>query len=536
MHFKYSSLHDKALQLSSWIETEVNQAPFRLVAVYSLVYFTIVLGMANLKLLWFDEFITFYIARQHSFAAIFDALHRAVDQNPPLTHIVTWWSMAAFGEGNIAFRLPAILFFWAATVALFMFLRKRVPAIFAISSVLILFGTRAFDYAFDERPYALLIAFSIFSLLAWRGVVEGRRPNLAAIALSLCLAAGISSHYYAVLAFVPITVGEAVRTVVRRRIDWRVWSALAAAGCFLCVYLPNIHASLALYKPHAWNKPTTDFLTDVYDKLLEETEWPILAVLALAAAGVLRSWLRKESRDPVLPMHERAAVMVLMGSPTLAYIIAVIKTGQVTERYVLPATWGFAIALAVCGYRLSRKVRWVPALMLTVTACWFISSAAFNTSDLIDQRAQMQRIREHALSHGGTIVVPDSLLVLPLMHYSSPEDRARIVLPIDFDAVHRYQHEDSAEQTLFAGHDLFPVKMVRTSELRKQFPTFTIVGNDTSWLIRKYSDENVSLNLLPDYARFGYPASLTPMFRRGPQFYQVTKPEPLVLRAAKRAD
>jgi hypothetical protein len=38
------------------------------------------------------------------------------------------------------------------------------------------------------------------------------------------------AHYYAVLIAAPIAVGEIVRQVLRRRIDWKPWIALVAAG------------------------------------------------------------------------------------------------------------------------------------------------------------------------------------------------------------------------------------------------------------------------------------------------------------------
>src|SRR4051794_14588203 len=100
------------------------------------------------------------------------------------------------------------------------------------------------------------------------------RPDRNGIAL----AAGISTNYFAVLAFLPPAAGELVRTAMRARrvrpgtptefsrdrrdrrpgllgaIDFRVWIGLAVAASPLLVYRPLIEHSIAQFAPHAWNK------------------------------------------------------------------------------------------------------------------------------------------------------------------------------------------------------------------------------------------------------------------------------------------
>jgi hypothetical protein len=246
------------------IEEAINRRPAVLITSICMFAFAVMAAQALNKLMWFDEFITFYIAKLGSLHAIWRALARGTDPNPPLSHWLAALSLRAFGANSFAARLPFMLAGIAGLFALFAFLRRRIPPLYASVGVLFFMSTAAFDYFFEARSYALTLAFSALSLLFWQEAAEGARPILSSVALGVVLAGGICSNYFAVLAFFPIAAGELVRNISQRRFEWRVWIALAVSGSTLLLYLPLIHRAVARFSPYAWNRVDLDMALDGY--------------------------------------------------------------------------------------------------------------------------------------------------------------------------------------------------------------------------------------------------------------------------------
>src|SRR4051812_6892081 len=303
----------------------VNRNPTKVFFAITALYFLITITQASVRLLWFDELVTFYIAKLNAVGTIWRALANGADPNPPLTHVLMMWSMKLFGDSAVALRLPAIMASWLGLSCLYFFLRKRVPVVYAAAGVFFFMATAAFDYSYEGRSYPLMLGFAMLSLLAWRWTVESSHPYLSAALLALALAGGVSSNYFAVLAFFPIAAGEFVRNIEQRRLEFRVWIALAAASLTLLIYLPLINHAIARFSPHAWNKPRVDVIPDSYTEMIEYILIPAIVVMGLA----LLAWLRQRRTgrrllltDP-LPRHEAVAVLVNMMYPFIGYGVAV---------------------------------------------------------------------------------------------------------------------------------------------------------------------------------------------------------------------
>jgi len=120
--------------------------------------------------------------------------------------------------------------------------------------------------------------------------VSERRSSL--IGMTLALAAGISTNYFAVLAFFPIAVGELARPILHLRksddqaifpaFDLRVWAALVLAGMPLFIYCPLIAHLIAEFAPYAWNKVSLDQVFDSYTEIVEVILYPILSLFVFA--------------------------------------------------------------------------------------------------------------------------------------------------------------------------------------------------------------------------------------------------------------
>jgi hypothetical protein len=83
------------------------------------------------------------------------------------------------------------------------------------------------------------------------------------------------------------------------------------------------------------------------------------------------------------------------------------------------------------------------------------------------------------------VVVGDSLAVTPLYWYGSAELRQQIVFPVDFDAIHRSEAEDSGEENLWSGRDgVFPVDIDTPSELLRDDEEQIVIAPLDGWLAR----------------------------------------------------
>ena len=481
--------------------------------------------MSGAKLLWFDEFITLYIAKLNRLDAIWDALARAMDPNPPLTHVLVMWSMRIFGEGPYALRLPSVIATLIAGICVYKFLRPRVPAVYAISAMCILGCTRAFEYAFESRGYALLVCFAAVSLLAWTKIVENERKLLWSVVLALALAAGISSNYYAVLAFFPIAAGEAVRTYQRRRIEWSVWLAMVIGAVPLFFYLPLIRRAIQVFAPYAWNKPSWGLVEYTYLWLVDELLYPIVALLGLTLAVMAWRRYRHEHDTPVLPRPEQAALAVFLLAPVIGYVIAIARAGMYTPRFVIATTVAVALVTPLAVARLARKQMWAGALLLIVCGMWWIARAGSNTMDFIRQRRAFATVIRELPSTADRIAVPDALLVVPLHYYAPKELASKIVYPIDLAAIRRYQREDSPEQNLWNGRGIYPLAIVPARDLvQTAGDVVPVVANQHNWMMKMLAARGVPIRHVSTREDANVNEFFSPLARLRPSLYEAGTP------------
>jgi hypothetical protein len=133
---------------------------------------------------------------------------------------------------------------------------------------------------------------------------------------------------------------------------------------------------------------------------------------------------------------------------------------------------------------------------------------------LLQQRQAFLALRRESTDAGpGLILVGDSSFVLPLYFYSDEEDRRRIFFPIDFNAIHRFEPDDSGEQNLWAGRDgVFPFKVATLRAGATLRPGDVLIGRPDGWLARTVAPQGVALRAAGedlDWGRIG--GVFTPM-------------------------
>ena len=94
-------------------------------AVAALAYLTATAWLAVRDQLWNDELFTYYFAHLPDFGSLWDQLSTGVEQTPPLYYAITRGALRAFGDNNIALRLPGLLGVLVACACLYTFVARR---------------------------------------------------------------------------------------------------------------------------------------------------------------------------------------------------------------------------------------------------------------------------------------------------------------------------------------------------------------------------------------------------------------------------
>jgi hypothetical protein len=542
-----------------WLTRIIRATPWKAFFSLTVLYVVAVATLSHLKLLWLDELITLHIARLGGPAAIWHALALGADPNPPIIHILVHLCRSVFGEREFALRLPAMLGYWIGMLSLFTYLRRRVPAEWALAGTVLSMAMAAFDYSFESRSYGIFYGLAMLAFLSWSRSVEETRARSSRtiwlIALIVALSMGISTNYFAALAFLPIAAGELTRTLRRmqlepegstkavatsipRSVDLRVWTALLIAASPLLAYLPLINRDIAQFAPHAWNKVSLDQVFDSYTQMVEIVLYPLLALFGLAGLHhytAARATQRRraaslpqtvtEETTQVLPRHELVGVFFLMLYPFLGYLMASIRGGMLSPRFVIPVCFGFAIAGTITSYRLSGQHRSSGAVFLVLVLAWFIARESFVGYSYAEQKQCFYKIVDRlplafdGLPPSARLAVPDPLMALTFQHYAPAEYVSRMVFPIDFPAVRKFRKDDSPEQNMWALRSMYSLQIVPLATFQATAGKYVILASDWNWLLQDLDHHHYPEHRLPINTRAGAIGGFTPLSHGLPAFY-----------------
>lgn len=530
----------------------IRSAPWLAFLALTVLYVIAVAALSHLKLLWLDELITLHVAKLGSVAAIWQALGMGADPNPPVTHILVHFSRALFGEHEFALRLPAMVGYWIGLVALFSYLRQRVPAEWALAGTVLSMAMAAFDYSFESRSYGIFYGLAMLAFLSWSNAVDTlrsrRSQNLWLLLMVVALSAGISTNYFALLAFLPVVAGEFTRTVLLtkktretnllRRVYWRVWLALAFSITPLFVYLPLINRAITQFAPHAWNKVSIDQVFDSYTQMVESILYPLLALFAVA--GIKRLLLLAESKGHqslnaarmlpgdatrLLPLHESVGIFCFMFYPFLGYGMALVRGGMLSPRFVIPVCFGFAMGGTVTLYRLAGRSRIAGPVFLCFVLAWFAARESFVGYQYEEQKQCFYKVIDRLpLAFAGLpahtpLAVPDPLMALTFQHYAPADYVSRMVFPVDFPAIRKFRKEDSPEQNIWAARSLYSLPIVPLATFQSAAGKYVILASNNNWLLQDLDRHRYAEHRLPIETRAAAIGGFTPLSHGIPSFF-----------------
>jgi len=450
---------------------------------------------------WFDEIFTYHIANVTGMSDVWHALASGVDLNPPLYYVLVRAAARVLGPGELATRLPAVGGFLVMMLCLFRLLRPRVGALGAAAGATLPVLSGVGFYAYEGRAYGVVMGCAAAAALAWqRATAEEDRP-IAALALALALGVAVSSHYYAALLLIPLAVGEAVSTIVRRRVAAPIWAAFAAGMLPLLVFLPLIREA-RLWAHSFWAKPSFSAVTMFYQKLFDLLG-PRLAI-ALLAAGVLvcvyraavgrADVARTDDRDGrVVCASEIAFAIALVLLPVAGWLVSVVATGAWTWRYGVSAVIGIAMLLVFaidqCGRAMSRIMFCVLLLAFVAREAGFVREGTARQVPTV-----LQPIGDAAAVDAAPVVVSDPIVYLQFAYYAAPDVAARLVCLVPPERQIRKAGYATAELGLLRLKTIAPLRMEDFDTFMAKRQPFQVFG-PPAWLMNELLSLGVDLRL-----------------------------------------
>jgi hypothetical protein len=452
-------------------------------------YLVLTVITARRKLLWDDEFFTLYLSRPNTMHGILEGLKTGADQHPPLFYYFIHQITALFGLSHLTLRLLPMLGFGLMCVCLFYLLRNRTSVLWAFLGMLMPLTSSAIYYASEARGYGGMLGFCALALLAWQRLTSSRRRRVLWLCtLFFASALAVSSHYYAVMFFFALGLGEIARTIQLRRIDIWIWLALFGAAIPPLVFLSIIRSANS-YSAHFWAIPIWGSLLDFYPGILGG----LANILILGAIPFLIAALRSESYEETggkriirhFSTYEVIAWGCITAVPFFVMVLAKTVTHGYTERYAITGMIGAIVVLCHFGFSITPRPRSFPLLLSCAAMLYFITHGIWtiriiglNTNRL---SSQMHLLDMHASS---PLALSDLTIFHQVSYYSPRKLIQNVAFVADPESSVRYILQDTVDRGLLDLRPWFPLQIIPSRTFfaqHREFLVYTYIGS-WSWL------------------------------------------------------
>ncbi len=471
-----------------------------------LLYIAATVPLAGLKLMGLQELFTYSIVGLPSASRIWLALASRVGPMPPTFYFVTRFTQDLLGASHIAIRLPELAGFWLASLCLFHYVRHRTGALYGLVAVMALWITGAYPYAYEARPYALVLGFCGLALVCWQQAAERVHRRPALLGLFAALAGAVSSHYGGVMLLFPLGLGELVRSISRRKVDWPVWLSFCGVLLPLLLFLSLLGGSISSYGVAMWSRPTLGAVLSCYVDFLSSATLTLAAVLATVALWRVLPPARADSyrirRAQPIPLHEIAAAVGLLVFPFVCLLQALLVTHQIAPRYAIPLVMGFAILFGFAAYQ-SFSGDAANGLLLVLillagwgTHLWSEAASARKTAKASQQFDALATRHDSGLP----IAIADGTRFFQFVHYTSPRTSSRLCYLADPALAHQYTGSDTLDLDLLEYSKLTSLHVIEARPfLRTRAPFLLYVPPDQwqwDWILSALNDSTAQIQFV----------------------------------------
>ena len=456
-----------------------------IVGACSLLYFGFTLATAEERLLWYDELFTLRVLNAGTWSAMIELLREGLDLQPLAFFAVTKL-MRALGPDELSIRLPAILGFWVAGVAVYICQRRWLSAGYATASMVIPWIVFFSTLVVEARPYGLVAGATGLSLLGWS--FRARWPAANAVFLA-GIAGAAMFHYYGFLAAFPYGAAALWRFVSTRRVDW--W---AAGACVLCI-VPNLLAltiirdAISFYKSGAWHPPSWSSLFDSYGVPVA-----VVGVLLLPAFVSLALPRRDAAEECSVPDSETVVCWLgFCALPVVALVMAQLISGMITPRYYSIWILGYALLLIQLVARASshsklvgQAIACLAIVILMARGYGHYNSSAGQRAGLLQLSLDLGDLLRQPENQSTDLVVADALPGFQIVHYSPSPLRERIVFLADPELSLRYLQSDTVHKGLLRHRSRFPIRVEPLQEYLNRPQRFLVINSRSNAFLEDY--------------------------------------------------
>ncbi len=459
---------------------------------------------------WYDEIITVILCRLPSMSEIWLALHNAADGNPPGFFFVARLAHSFISEDHLGYRLPSILGLLLTVSCVYLILSRRLNRITALVGAAFILCTGLTPYAWEARPYSLMIGCIAVAILALQRVDDSK---LYSFMLAFSLAAAVSLHFYAVFAWPAFFAAELTGWISHRRFRAKVWSSLLVGVIPLLCFAGLLKQLSKYYGQNYWAQPHFKQVYSTYNSLLNvDSHWGIIYAIGITAIviwsnainrpGVAHSHDEKR-KTPAVPIEEWVLALVLLWLPAIAFTAAKISHGGLTERHMLTAILGCALTL---GYAIDKIHVTGRLLLLVLFLINYEGSAVptlrdVMTGSILAQRGNAEHEMETLVGQlrppDLPIVIGPELDYLPIVYYTPPDLGKRLYVVVDPGAAVTHLDTASVDLSLLALQPYYPFQMDKFDSFVSTHREFLLVtGGDFDWLTARLLHDGDTLRLV----------------------------------------
>jgi len=457
---------------------------------------------AGARPFWYDELFTFHVSGLQPLSQVLTALDAGVDTMTPAYHVLVRIARQFPGHPQLTLRLPSILGYLLSLTGVYLFVRKKLPPIVALTGVLLMSLTPFREYAIEARSYSLLVGFLAMAAAFWQRIDE--KPVMA-LWFAISLGAAVASHHLAVVAIGPFIVAELTWSALRRSIRWKVWGGCLLGVCAFLADLPLLLHFRNTFETHFWAAPTLHTIIPAYTMYSGLDNTLIFGGIALLLIVLGRTLLRNrrngvaEQGGENLSTPEIILIAVFLFYPVVLIVLTYILHAGFTNRYAWPGILGLVLAATLTVREIRIKGAW-----LAGTAALLIAFAYQSKHEYQEFRsgAKEDKDRWSVLAEVGRgepdlpIVIASGMNYLEATEYAPRELRGRLIAVADRDTAVRMAGTDSVDNGLLLLGRFIPLRLEKLSQFQADHSRFILqAGGSYDWLTAWLMENKYNLKL-----------------------------------------
>ncbi len=484
--------------VAQWME----RSPLQCMLVLVLIYTPLDVIEAHSHLLTNDEIYTWHIAQAPTLHRML-AMAREVDLHPPLHYLLQRWSLKLDLPRWLGSRLPNMIAGLVTVLVLFRFAAKHYGNALGMTAATAFIVSPAIRYAWENRPYMLLMCALMLLIYAWEQALSANRTWRSVLCVLCASTLMISDHLIGIACLVPFAVGEAVRLSRRRQADWPLWLALFTPSLLGVGLFYQLH-HLSTNSFPVQSMPSFLMGWSMYGELFHDFFFALsICILGVAVTPHAREFSVMHKK--LLRYEEIMMLWALALLPVLTLTAGAIFHIQFWRRYGFCSMIGVA---ALTPWLISTRSRFPRTLSVFIFFALIgsvIAKASTEWTVVGTYSAGLftaGRIPKHLQDLDPSLPIVDA----SPMTYMEMSDRepgeivSRVYYLTDFKAAKRY-----SGYTLFDNEDKIRKILElhsNTAKLREfvaVHPTFYMVAAYPSyedWLPRKLADSGANMNYL----------------------------------------